>query len=80
MPEPAVLLAPESQARLKRGVDTLASNARQAFANAGIIVQLVKSTMILVDGKEVTEFQLDARYQYPDSSAIRTQPVALSVR
>jgi Tfp pilus assembly protein PilN len=43
-------------------------------------VQLVKSTMILVDGKEVTEFQLDARYQYPDSSAIRTQPVALSVR
>ena len=43
-------------------------------------VQLVKSSMILVDNKEVTEFQLDARYQYPDSSAIRMQPVALSVR
>ncbi|HJU90945.1 MAG TPA: PilN domain-containing protein [Gemmatimonadaceae bacterium] len=43
-------------------------------------VQLVKSTMVMVEGKEVTEFQLDARYQWPDSSAIRTQPVALSVR
>ena len=43
-------------------------------------VQLVKSTMVIVEGKEVTEFQLDARYQWPDSSAIRTQPVALSVR
>jgi Tfp pilus assembly protein PilN len=43
-------------------------------------VQLVKSTMVIVEGKEITEFQLDARYQRPDSSAIRTQPVALSVR
>jgi Tfp pilus assembly protein PilN len=43
-------------------------------------VQLVKSTMVIVEGKEVTEFQLDARYQWPDSSVIRTQPVALSVR
>ncbi len=43
-------------------------------------VQLVKSTMVIVEGKEVTEFQLDGSYQWPDSSAIRTQPVALSVR
>ena len=43
-------------------------------------VQLVKSSMILVDGKEVTEFQLDAQYQVPDPTAIRTVPVSLSVR
>jgi Tfp pilus assembly protein PilN len=43
-------------------------------------VQLVKSAMVIVEGKEVTEFQLDGSYQWPDSSAIRTQPVALSVR
>ncbi len=43
-------------------------------------VQLVKSAMVIVEGKEITEFQLDAKYQWPDSSAIRTQPVALSVR
>jgi len=43
-------------------------------------VQLVKSGAILVDGKEVTEFQLDAAYQRPDPSAIRSVPVSLSVR
>ncbi len=43
-------------------------------------VQLVKSTMILVDGKQVTEFQLDASYQPPDPSAITVVPVSLSVR
>lgn len=43
-------------------------------------VQLVKSTLILVDGKEVTEFQLDASYQPPDPSAITVVPVSLSVR
>lgn len=43
-------------------------------------VQLVKSTMILVDGKQVTEFQLDASYQPPDSSAITVVPVSLAVR
>ena len=43
-------------------------------------VQLAKSAIILVDGKEVTEFQLDASYQTPDPSAIRTVPVSLSVR
>lgn len=43
-------------------------------------VQLVKSTMILVDGKQVTEFQLDAAYQPPDPSVINVVPVSLSVR
>ncbi|HEU4563715.1 MAG TPA: PilN domain-containing protein [Gemmatimonadaceae bacterium] len=43
-------------------------------------VQLVKSAMILVDGKEVTEFQLDAAYQKPDSAAISTTPLTVSVR
>ncbi len=43
-------------------------------------VQLVKSTMIIVDGTQVTEFQLDAGYQPPDPSAITVVPVSLSVR
>ena len=43
-------------------------------------VVLDKSTLAVVDGKEVTEFQLSAEYQTPDSSAIRLQPIAFSVR
>ena len=43
-------------------------------------VQLEKSSIILVDGKEVTEFALTASYQNPDPSAIKMQPVNLSVR
>ena len=43
-------------------------------------VQLEKSSIILVDGKEVTEFALSASYQTPDPSSIRTVPVTLSVR
>ena len=43
-------------------------------------VVLDKSTLAVVEGKEVTEFQLSAEYQTPDSSAIRLQPIALSVR
>lgn len=43
-------------------------------------VVLDKSSLAVVDGKEVTEFQLSAEYQAPDSSAIRLQPIALSVR
>ena len=43
-------------------------------------VQLAKSTLILAEGKEVTEFQLDAEYQRPDSSAVRRIPITLSVR
>ena len=43
-------------------------------------VQLVKSALIIVDGKEVTEFQLDAAFESPDPSAIRTVPVNFAVR
>jgi Tfp pilus assembly protein PilN len=43
-------------------------------------VQLARSEMALVDGKEVTEFTLEAQYERPDSSMIVTTPVSLSVR
>jgi len=43
-------------------------------------VQLERSSIILVDGKEVTEFALSAAYQTPDPSSIMTVPVTLSVR
>jgi Tfp pilus assembly protein PilN len=43
-------------------------------------VQLEKSLLTSVDGKDVTEFTLDAEYQVPDPSAIRTIPLTLSVR
>jgi len=43
-------------------------------------VSLAKSGVIIVDGQEVTDFQLDAEYQRPDSAAIHTRPVTLSVR
>jgi hypothetical protein len=43
-------------------------------------VQLARSEMAMVDGKEVTEFMLDAQYERPDSSMITTTPVSLSVR
>jgi Tfp pilus assembly protein PilN len=43
-------------------------------------VQLVNSQLAQADGKEVTEFTLEAQYQQPDSSAIRTVPLTLSVR
>jgi len=43
-------------------------------------VQLARSEMALVDGKEVTEFTLEAQYERPDSSVIMTAPVSLSVR
>ena len=43
-------------------------------------VQLSRSDLAVVEGKEVTTFTLDADYQKPDSTAIRTVPVALSVR
>jgi Tfp pilus assembly protein PilN len=43
-------------------------------------VTLAKSNIATVEGKEVTEFQLDAEYQRPDPAVIHTVPVALSVR
>jgi len=43
-------------------------------------VTLVRSSIVVADGKDVTEFQLDASYQAPDPSVIKTVPVSLSVR
>jgi Tfp pilus assembly protein PilN len=43
-------------------------------------VQLDKSSIVLIDGKEVTEFTLNMYYQVPDPSAIKTVPVSLAVR
>lgn len=43
-------------------------------------VQLDRSSLVVIDGKDITEFQLEASYQTPDSSAIKVVPVSLSVR
>jgi Tfp pilus assembly protein PilN len=43
-------------------------------------VTLAGSLLAMVEGKEVTEFVLEAQYERPDSSMIITTPVSLSVR
>lgn len=43
-------------------------------------VHFAKSDVALVDGKQITAFELDAQYETPASSAIRLVPVTLSVR
>jgi Tfp pilus assembly protein PilN len=43
-------------------------------------VQLARSEMVMLDGKEVTEFQLDAEYERPERALLSTAPVSLSVR
>jgi Tfp pilus assembly protein PilN len=43
-------------------------------------VQVVRTDVAAADGKQVTEFQLDAQYEIPAPSAIRLVPVTLSVR
>ena len=43
-------------------------------------VQLKSSQLVMAEGKEVTEFQLDAQYERPDKSAITTAPIMLSVK
>jgi Tfp pilus assembly protein PilN len=43
-------------------------------------VTLAKSELVTVDGKEVTEFLLEAEYERPDASVIATVPVTLSQR
>jgi len=43
-------------------------------------VTLVKTTVVPVEGKEVTEFQLTGTYQQPDSALIKRVPISLSVR
>jgi Tfp pilus assembly protein PilN len=43
-------------------------------------VQLSRSELAVVEGKEVTEFTLEAEYERPTPDAIVTAPVSLSVR
>jgi len=43
-------------------------------------VQLSRSQVAMQDGKEVTEFMLEAMYERPDSTMITLAPVSLSVR
>ncbi|MGQ0641443.1 MAG: PilN domain-containing protein [Gemmatimonadaceae bacterium] len=43
-------------------------------------VQLSKSELVVVEGKEITEFTLEAEYERPTADAIVTAPVSLSVR
>lgn len=43
-------------------------------------VQLARSEMVMVDAKEITEFQLDAEYERPETGLLSTAPVSLSAR
>lgn len=43
-------------------------------------VNLERSELVLVDGKEVTQFMLDMVYSRPDSTAIQRVPLTVSVR
>lgn len=43
-------------------------------------VQLSRSSLLAAQGREVTEFQLEAQYEVPPASAVRTVPVSLTVR
>jgi len=43
-------------------------------------VMLVKSEIVVVDGKDVTEFQLDAEYEVPPTELLRTEPLVVPVR
>lgn len=43
-------------------------------------VQLTRSSLLAAQGREVTEFELEAQYEVPPASAVRTVPVSLTVR
>lgn len=43
-------------------------------------VTLVRSDVVLQQGKETTEFRLDMQYEKPDPSVLRTVPFTVSVR
>ena len=43
-------------------------------------VQLSRSDMALADGKQITEFHLDAEYEIPPREQLRTVPINLAVR
>ena len=43
-------------------------------------VALTKSEIVIVDGKDVTQFELSASYEVPPSGVIRTSPLVVPVR
>ncbi len=43
-------------------------------------VQLARSDVAIVDGKQLTEFHLDAEYEVPPQALLRTVPINLVVR
>lgn len=43
-------------------------------------VRLVRSELVVIDGKDVTEFELAGAYETPAPSVIRTVPLSASVR
>lgn len=43
-------------------------------------VTLKRSELVAVDGKDVTEFELDARYEVPPPGIVRTQALIIPVR
>jgi Tfp pilus assembly protein PilN len=43
-------------------------------------IRLRRSELVTIDGKEVTEFELDGAYESPPPGAIRTVPLSASVR
>jgi len=43
-------------------------------------VTLVRSDVVMQQGKEATEFRLDVQYEKPDPSVLRTVPFTVSVR
>jgi Tfp pilus assembly protein PilN len=60
-------------------IQALTHFIRQLEASAFIQnVQISRSDLTLAEGKEITEFTLNAEFQWPDSSAIRTVPVTIS--
>lgn len=43
-------------------------------------VMLLKSEIVVIDGKDLTEFQLDAEYEVPPTEMLRTEPLVVPVR
>lgn len=43
-------------------------------------VALTKSEIVIVDGKDVTQFELSAEYEVPAPGAVRTSPLVVPVR
>lgn len=43
-------------------------------------VALTKSEIVIVDGKDVTQFELSAQYEVPPAGVVRTSPLVVPVR